>query len=354
VWSRLFGVLALAVGCYSPVDATGGGSGAHDAPGPNDVGVIARGDAGSDLACATLLDNTCVPLGGGSPVTLSGSFDTTNCPLLVSDDQVCAVIADAATLMGVTIVGSHSLAVFARTITVGSNSVVVDATTGQAAFCSAFPTRSGCGGGGGAMATGGGNGGSGGSGGALGKGGTGEAPPTTLAGGCPGTPGGPDLDDTSAPAGAGGGALYLIATDSITIDGIVEANGGPGHGGAGTPSGPGGGGGGGAGGMIALETPSLVLGPGCTLEAVGGGGGAGGGGTAGDNGGTGIGSAGGAGGGGAGGDGARRGGSGGGDGQSEVVLLGGGGGGGGVGYVIRAGSGGATTGMCAVDATQLP
>jgi hypothetical protein len=122
--------------------------------------------------------------------------------------------------------------------------------------------------GGGAGGSFGGNGGNGGSGGSM-------APPrvttlTEIRGGCAGGIGG---DKGAQPAGSGGGAIYLIARDSILISGRINAS-GAGGGGA-DNSITSGGSGGGAGGLIGLDAPS-ISGAG-TLFANGGGGGGGGG-----------------------------------------------------------------------------
>ena len=77
---------------------------------------------------------------------------------------------------------------------------------------------------------------------------------------------------SQSPGGAGGGAIRLVARDSISIAGSIRANG---AGGAGAPTRSGcGGGGGGAGGVIELEAPIVTISG--TLSANGGGGGGGG------------------------------------------------------------------------------
>jgi hypothetical protein len=94
------------------------------------------------------------------------------------------------------------------------------------------------------------------------------APVTTLRGGCAAQAG---AGATSAEASHGGGAVMLIAGNSITIKGDVDASGAGGNGGQ---SGFTGGGGGGAGGMIAFDAP-LIRATGL-IFANGGGGGEGG------------------------------------------------------------------------------
>jgi hypothetical protein len=101
-----------------------------------------------------------------------------------------------------------------------------------------------------------------------------------LRAGCPGGRSGLAGDNVLAPAtrnsnaegGAGGGALRLVAHDSIAIGGAISANG---SGGAGAPLGSScGGGGGGAGGDVELEAPIVAIAG--TVTANGGGGGGGG------------------------------------------------------------------------------
>ncbi len=119
------------------------------------------------------------------------------------------------------------------------------------------------GGGGGGFATAGSAGGSvnfgpaGGSAGAINLG-------TMLRGGCPGSLGG----GSSARASAGGGALQLVARQTITIAGVVDA---PGRGGEGGAFGNGGNGGG-SGGELLLEAQQVIASSG-GLTCNGGGGG---------------------------------------------------------------------------------
>jgi len=102
--------------------------------------------------------------------------------------------------------------------------------------------------------------------------------------GCPGGASGtagptatmPASPSSQALGGAGGGAIRLVARDSITVAGSISANG---AGGAGAPqSSSCGGGGGGSGGYVGFEAPTVTLGAMATVTANGGGGGGGGGG----------------------------------------------------------------------------
>ena len=96
----------------------------------------------------------------------------------------------------------------------------------------------------------------------------------SLRGGCAGGSGGDGGNGGFGVGGASGGAVYLIATNHITISGAVAANGNGGTGAA-AGSDDAGGGGGGSGGLVALEAAAIdVLG---AVIANGGGGGAAGG-----------------------------------------------------------------------------
>ncbi len=101
-----------------------------------------------------------------------------------------------------------------------------------------------------------------------------EQPATTLdrvRGGCRGGHGGLSDAVGSLNGGNSGGAVYLMAFDSIEISGAIDARGGAGRAAFGNGSRMAGGGGGGSGGLIGLDAPSLML-DGATLIAVGSGG----------------------------------------------------------------------------------
>jgi hypothetical protein len=97
-----------------------------------------------------------------------------------------------------------------------------------------------------------------------------------LVGGCPGGRGGEGAGGGGAGVGgASGGAVYLLAGESILMSGRTNASGaGGGPGTAGLDS-SGGGGGGGSGGMIGFEAPTISI-SGALLANGGGGGGGGG------------------------------------------------------------------------------
>lgn len=99
---------------------------------------------------------------------------------------------------------------------------------------------------------------------------------TVLIGGCPGGLGGKGTDGGGeGRAGGGGGAVYLLAKDSITVTGVINASGSGGNGGRDGLGSSGGGGGGGSGGMIGLEAAKIMATG--SLFANGGAGGGGGG-----------------------------------------------------------------------------
>ncbi len=97
--------------------------------------------------------------------------------------------------------------------------------------------------------------------------------PSNLRGGCPGAIGGLStlVGSVAGHLGSGGGAIALVARDSLTIGGMVNV-GGAGGGGC---TKRGGGGGGGSGGMIVLEGSTVSVTTAGRVSANGGGGGGG-------------------------------------------------------------------------------
>jgi hypothetical protein len=136
---------------------------------------------------------------------------------------------------------------------------------------------------GGGGAAGGSFGATGGAGGTGGNGNIGHGNPVAatsglLIGGCPGGHGGDGSGGGGGSVGGNaGGAVYLLAGDSIMISGKVNASGAGGAGGTGGMFSSGGGGGGGAGGMIGLDALHVTVTAGGSVFANGGGGGGGGG-----------------------------------------------------------------------------
>jgi hypothetical protein len=137
--------------------------------------------------------------------------------------------------------------------------------SGSAAF-----GQGGGGGGGGAFGTAGGRGGQGDGNNNYGSGGTarGSVNMTPLYGGCNGGLGGGCSSANSA-VGAGGGAVQITASGTLTVTGTIRANGASGANGCSTE---GGGAGGGSGGAILLEAATRNT-SGATITANGGGGG---------------------------------------------------------------------------------
>jgi hypothetical protein len=224
-------------------------------------------------------------------VTLPGSIDTDTSPACAtsaawadaSQPAACFVVATTITTSGnVVVQGSRPLVLVATdAVTVADQ---IDVASHRARGPGPAANWTGCG-----APNAGGNrtsGGGGGAGGSFmtrgGDGGPGDSAaagvavdplgiPAILHGGCPGSDGGNGfVASTAGPAGAGGGAIYVVAGNSISITGVINASGAAG-GGGGTFAG---GGGGGSGGMIVLAAPQVTA-PG-TLLANGGGGAAGG------------------------------------------------------------------------------
>ncbi len=96
-----------------------------------------------------------------------------------------------------------------------------------------------------------------------------------LRGGCLGGMGHDSSNRTNAVGGAGGGALQLSCSATLTVGGTLSASGAGGQGGINGASDDNGGGGGGSGGAILLEAYLLQLGATARLTCNGGGGGGG-------------------------------------------------------------------------------
>lgn len=274
--------------------ADGNGSAVIDAMVDGDPGIDARmcfGTGNYEVCLASL------PSGGE---TLSGTLDTgTSTKCLATQPagwttrgqpESCFVVGTTVTITGVDVTGTRPLVILAtNSITVSGTLDVASRVTGTAkrgpgapfggcAAALAMPTVSTNGGGGGAggtFMTRGAAGGAGNNGQMGNTGGIAGNPvtqnPVALRAGCNGQSGG----DGSAPGGVGGlggGAVYLVAGNTITITntGIINAS-GAGASGAGSHAGAGGGG---SGGMIVLAASTISATNGKVL-ANGGGGGAG-------------------------------------------------------------------------------
>ena len=145
------------------------------------------------------------------------------------------------------------------------------AQCGVLAAAAGSDSASGAGGGAGGTVIGpGGAGGNGNAGAAAGGTNTTPQDLLLLRGGCPGGPGGAG-SGTHATGGDGGGAVFAVARNTITINGTLTTSGAGGAGGASY----GGGGGGGSGGMIVLDAATLTIGSSAVIMANGGGGGGG-------------------------------------------------------------------------------
>ena len=196
---------------------------------------------------------------------------------------VCVVSGTNVTISSTSTWGPRPLIVFAtETITVSGTLDASSTPTrapgpgAQPASCAAFVAVPGAasGGAGGSFMSRGGDGGGHSS--PAGSGGIAApadpASPVLLRGGCRGQPGDP-VDTFYYPPGEGGGAVYLIAANGITLQSgaIINASGGGGTAQAGAR----GGGGGGSGGMVVLWAPSIIA-TGSFVLANGGGGAEGG------------------------------------------------------------------------------
>jgi hypothetical protein len=210
-----------------------------------------------DTAMASMCTPYTSPTGTTACVIAGLSITVSSSIRVIGDRPLILLAADAITIDGKLDVASHRAAGGAG------------ASLGPCATDSVNPTTTvGGGGGGGWGGSFGGPGGPGGIGVGNGKGGVppGTTVPATLRGGCPGGGGAGD----GGTAGLGGGAVALIAINTVSIAGTVNASGSPGGGG----SASGGGGGGGAGGMIVLEAATVKVTGQCFANGGGGGEGA--------------------------------------------------------------------------------
>jgi hypothetical protein len=196
--------------------------------------------------------------------------------------QFCVIAGTTVTIGGtvdvhggrpLVIVGTESIDI-TGTLDVASHTGDNAKTGPSATACNApIAAQSHGGGAGGSLGTPGGAGG----GDMPGQAGPLEVLTTKLHGGCKGGLGA----NAGGDPGDGGGAVYLVAGASITVDGAIDASGGGGHG---SHQNGGGGGGAGSGGMIVFDTPHLAFGGNAQIYANGGGGGEGRGGMDGNDG----------------------------------------------------------------------
>ena len=240
--------------------------------------VQANIDTDTDMGCS----NSKVDQGAAAPVACVISADSISVPTghhYVSGNNVLVLIAATTIDIQGTLDASGS-----PTTTPVLGSVCNNVSSG------AFDGSSGGGGGGGAFGDTSGTGGAGGT--VSAQGGAGASSINSVVvvrAGCPGAQGGTELPAmTTSFGGTPGGAIYLIAGKSITVEatGVVLANGGGGGGGASNSDFDGGegGGGGASGGLLGFDSAVVEIDG--TVTADGGGGGGGGGVVAGSSGGT--------------------------------------------------------------------
>ena len=286
--------LCLVVGCgFSPSLVDGGTADMHDGAPMHDVQLatsdvkLCYGKGMLEVCFTTQLPTSYAPNG----VAMVDTGTDANCTVVVtqpSGRDLCVIAAQTIDIAaGIRATGSRPLVLIgassitieaAATVDVASRNGTNTGAGGNDVDCVAPNTPAGD--------TGGGGGGAGGS--FVGKGGDGavgnsnggmSAPglatptvtPTFVRGGCRGGVGGGNSGGSQGKAGAsGGGAVYLIAGETLTIAGTIDAGGAGGQSTIDEQGGPGGG----AGGMIGLDAPSIVFTGG--LFANGGGGAEGG------------------------------------------------------------------------------
>jgi hypothetical protein len=209
-----------------------------------------------------------MPLSVTSATTIDTS-NANNCTAVVAQQlgpELCVLAGSKIEISGaLTATGTRPLVLFSSGDLTVTGSVDVSSNAGR---IGAGGNDSSCiAGGGGQSSAAGAGGGAGGSfgtpGGNGGKGASGAVPgggpavasgiPSVVRGGCAGAVGGTGTSAADTP-GAGGGAVYLLAGATLSIDGTINASGA--GGGRGRLS-KGGGSGGGSGGMIAFFAPDL-------------------------------------------------------------------------------------------------
>jgi len=248
---------------------------------------------GGDLCLGTLV-NVCFDLPQPDLTGLGDRIDTdVDCTLVAPQPDgggdVCVILSQTLDLSGplrafgtrpLMLIAADSIRLSGAILDLSSihNPLAQPGAGADQNLCEALPTgaedpNSGSGGGGGgALGSKGGDGGAGGGG--QVPGGIAGAPFEifTLRGGCRGGDGGKGLAGNGA-SGTGGGAIYLVAGNSITIDNASAVFASGAGGGEGFQRG--GGGGGGSGGLVALEAGMLAIDGILAANGGGGGGGAG-------------------------------------------------------------------------------
>jgi hypothetical protein len=223
-------------------------------------------------------------------VQLQGTIDTDMCAMGTKQSQgsgkpmLCVIAGKTVTVPTPGVRANGSLPLVIAAVTDITVSAMIDVSGGKslpaAGAQSCSPPTAGSdgagagGGGGGAGGAFGGASAGGGSAGGMGGSGTGGIGKLmSVRGGCNGSAGGNGNTGSAGAAGSGGGAIYLVAGNSVTINASATLS-AAGGGGGGGGIGGGGGGGGASGGLIAIEAPTLGVNG--VLYANGGGGGGGG------------------------------------------------------------------------------
>ena len=278
------------------VDASSGPGidAAVDGAPPPDVAVISP-DAQSCYGVGIL--KVCLARLPAGPINLPGLLNPLDTDITANCDQVVAqqggpalcVVAGTTVMVngGMVAIGARPLVIVATdSITVnGGAKIDVSSVTGSGARRGAGSNAAECsrsdkgkndsggagGGAGGSFGTVGGTGGTGdgnnsdppGTAATGGNPGAADPSPSVVHGGCVGGAGGEGQNsDPRNPGGApgdGGGAVYLIASNRITISGDIFASGGGGRVTVGTGGRQEGGGGGGSGGMIILDAQTIQV-----------------------------------------------------------------------------------------------
>jgi hypothetical protein len=264
-------------------------------------GAICFGTPGTSLFTYCYPAGTAPPMGSATLSPNQNQFDThddcqgqqsqPNAQVVTFNGQsVCMIaVGDLTIDKHIQFQGTNPLVLLGtNTITVTSSGIV-DASSSVRSFFGGGPNSDAAtcnaGTGGNAGGGGGGNGGGGagfGTPGGIGGTSTGNTATgaggaavttVTLQGGCKGGKGGDGAGQSrGGDGGDSGGAVYLLAGKTITIDGSVIASGGGGNGADPTS----GGGGGGTGGLIGLDAATLTIAAGAHVVSNGGAGGGGG------------------------------------------------------------------------------
>ena len=268
---------------------------AIDSPPPIDTAPPIDSPPDAEVCFGTGIVKVCLASAPtGDLASLGGTLDTTNspqCAQLASGGDFCVIAATTITLQtALRAIGTRPLVLLASdsittTAIIDVASHRVNGTDeigagGDSLLCSAGTapaTLSGTSGGGagGSFTGGGGNGGAGATLSGSAPGGAGGLPGganiivSELRGGCPGQQGAGSSTDAGA-RGHGGGAIFLLAGSSITVQQTINASGEGGGGGIANVSG---GGGGGSGGLIGFDAPTIAVTG--VITANGGGGGEG-------------------------------------------------------------------------------